>query len=794
MQFRLCLLFLCFTGMTAHAQLNVQFLSNLDYDPILNDIWGYVDTSGTEYALVGMTTGLSIVSLADPTNPKEVQFVNGANSIWRDIKTWDHYAYVVADQGQDGLLIIDLSTLPADTAQYTFWHPNVGGLGVLQRSHNIWIDEFGLAYLAGSNIGGAVILDVHTDPWNPPNMWRNCRSITRMIFMPVTALSMLLRSMPEYLASMISQTSATFGSWGLSRRLFHLPTTPGCLTTVILVLRPMNAPTLLWHPMMFQIRQKSRSLTGSDTARTEGRGVIPHNVHVLNDYLIISYYTDGCIIVDASRPDNLIQVGNYDTYPGPDGDYNGSWGAYPFLPSGNILMSDRQNGLFVLAPHYVRGCYLEGTVRDAATQQPVQSAQVQILLEPDDSSEVLDPAFTNPQGSFKTGKAVPGTFSIRFFHPDYEELVIDTTFVNGVMVNLNINLVHKPVFPVSGRVVDAGSSGDAIPFAYVALQSTDRSYETQADGQGQYTFPEIIGDTYRLYAGNWGMYAISEKEVSGPLTDDIPVSSGYYDDFLHDFGWTVTGNSLGAMWERDVPVSELLFSNYDCNPSEDVGTDFGDKAFVTGNLGGDAATDGVLDGYTLLSSPMMDLTSYHDPVLRFTSWLCQRFIEEQSLFVMLSNGQDTITLDTILSSDIGGTWSPSPEIHLADLMPLTDQMQVHFLATESTDVDNVVKAGLDVFSITDAMPSGTSDISKRMADVVIYPNPAKEQFRIRLIKAMRGADALSVMDLFGREILQKEITGDIVTVDMPAGVVSGVYLVRITRKGVTLGVGKVIME
>jgi hypothetical protein len=35
-------------------------------------------------------------------------------------------------------------------------------------------------------------------------------------------------------------------------------------------------------------------------------------------------------------------------YPSPA--YQGAWGAYPYLPSGNILVSDMQNGLFVLDP------------------------------------------------------------------------------------------------------------------------------------------------------------------------------------------------------------------------------------------------------------------------------------------------------------------------------------------------------------------------------------------------------------------------------------------------------------
>ena len=52
----------------------------------------------------------------------------------------------------------------------------------------------------------------------------------------------------------------------------------------------------------------------------------------------------------------------YDTYPDPDGrQFRGAWGVYPFLPSGNILVSDMQYGLFVF----------EGMGDNCAAQEPV---------------------------------------------------------------------------------------------------------------------------------------------------------------------------------------------------------------------------------------------------------------------------------------------------------------------------------------------------------------------------------------------------------------------------------------
>ena len=65
-------LFLCLPNQ-ALAQLNVDSLSHINYQQLhaanLNDVWGYVDELGNEYALVGTSKGTSIVNVTVPTNP-----------------------------------------------------------------------------------------------------------------------------------------------------------------------------------------------------------------------------------------------------------------------------------------------------------------------------------------------------------------------------------------------------------------------------------------------------------------------------------------------------------------------------------------------------------------------------------------------------------------------------------------------------------------------------------------------------------------------------------------------------
>ena len=63
--------------------------------------------------------------------------------------------------------------------------------------------------------------------------------------------------------------------------------------------------------------------------------------------LVVSHYADGTRFLDISDPENPIEVGYYDTSE-IEGLYVGNWGTYVDLPSGNIISSDIESGLYVL--------------------------------------------------------------------------------------------------------------------------------------------------------------------------------------------------------------------------------------------------------------------------------------------------------------------------------------------------------------------------------------------------------------------------------------------------------------
>ncbi|MEY2963523.1 MAG: hypothetical protein RL754_784, partial [Bacteroidota bacterium] len=130
---KLLFVWLCMMGLQASGQggsaLNIIKKAHMTYQNDNNDIWGYTDAVGTNYALVGTTAGVSIVDVSVPTSPVKKQFVPGPYSIWRDLKTWDHYAFVTHDNTfawntvpDAGLLIIDMDSVNASSPRYKNWN------------------------------------------------------------------------------------------------------------------------------------------------------------------------------------------------------------------------------------------------------------------------------------------------------------------------------------------------------------------------------------------------------------------------------------------------------------------------------------------------------------------------------------------------------------------------------------------------------------------------------------------------------------------------------------------------
>jgi choice-of-anchor B domain-containing protein len=409
---------------------HVDLLGHLPYPVRANDVWGYEDSAGTEYALIGVLNGTSIVDITtDSTHPTELFFVPGPESIWRDIKTWNGRAYVTNETGK-GLLIIDLRQLPAsiDTTSYSI-EPSTGD--TLRTAHNIFIDENGFAYLLGSNLG-AYILDLNNDPDQPEYAGRYDVHYVHDAFVRgdtmwtaeiydglLGVVDVADKANPVVIGTTVTPYATTHNCW-LSDDGRYAFTTD----------ERSGAPVAAFDVSDITDIKKLDELYSHP-----GSGVIPHNTFWTDNNLVTAWYRDGVVIADAHRPENLVITGTFDTSPFPSGDgYSGCWGVYPYFSSGKIVASDIQEGLFVLRPHYRRACYLEGTVTTTVTSLPVTGAQVEII-----TTSVVDS--TNITGSFATGTADSGTYIARFSHPNCLTLIVqDVQLQPGQVTTLNVQM------------------------------------------------------------------------------------------------------------------------------------------------------------------------------------------------------------------------------------------------------------------------------------------------------------------------------------------------------------------
>mgnify|MGYP000103131603 CR=1 FL=1 len=428
MKLLIALTLCCFLNII-NAQKNISFLGNLQYSEKINDIWGYSDNLGNEYALVGSTTGTSIVNVTNPNLPEALFFIPGDTSIWRDLKTYNNFAYVTNEES-GGLLIIDLNNLP-NNIDFQYWKVDTLGF---ETAHNIFIDENGIAYLFGSNIKnqGALMLDLNVaNKYEPPligiyddryvhdGFVRDNVMWTAEVFDgDFSVVDITNKQNPIVLARQKTSSSFTHQCW-LSDDNNYLITNDERSGAYIDIYDVSDLNNI-------KLLDKYRS--------SPDDSLIPHNNFFIgNDYFFTSYYRDGITLVDATKKDNIVEVGNYDTSPFSAADgFEGCWGVYPYLPSGNILASDREEGLFILKPEFTRACYLEGDIRDTTTNSPLKGIRVEIM-----GTDYIKES--NFDGSYRTGVPDSGVYDIRFSRPFCKTVIVSgVTLLEAQVFDLDI--------------------------------------------------------------------------------------------------------------------------------------------------------------------------------------------------------------------------------------------------------------------------------------------------------------------------------------------------------------------
>lgn len=344
---------------------NFQLLSNWDNDSLpvyihgaYNEVWGYADSSGNEFAILGSITGTHFINVTDPQNPVQVAFFPGRDTLGvnRDFKTYGHYAYGICDQGQGSLQIFDLSGLPAFVTKI------YDSTNIVKTAHTLFIENSRIYFCGAVDSAGTPRTLIVTSIENPEN--------------PVV-LSTLTTPLFDYVHASFVQRDTAFlscGNAGLFVYDYRDSLNPVLIQQITAYPQKgynhtnwvsKDGKTMVFtdethgsavknfdisafdNPVMKSMI-RSNLLGVADSMGTNGSTA--HNPVLVGTLLFCSYYQDGLQVFDITDPDKPVKKAYFDTEPFNTDylGYRGAWGVYPFLPSRNILVSDMNHGLFVL--------------------------------------------------------------------------------------------------------------------------------------------------------------------------------------------------------------------------------------------------------------------------------------------------------------------------------------------------------------------------------------------------------------------------------------------------------------
>ncbi|MBC7411692.1 MAG: choice-of-anchor B family protein [Bacteroidia bacterium] len=765
---------------------NVTLGSHLTYPATssdLSNISGIADSLGNEYALVGWEQGVEIVNVTNPASPIRDTNIVGPVSIWREIKVYKKYAYVTTEGGS-GLQIIDLSLLPnyrgiRSKSIQPFITIPAGNSGVLNTIHSLHIDTAkGNLYLYGSNVGnqGALVFNL-TDPWNPSYIGSFNNNYIHDGYVDNDTLyschiyngyfsivNMTNKNNPIVLSTQSTPNNFTHNSWPSVNKKF-LFTTDEVDNSYLTAYDISNVT----QPVEVDRIQSQNA----------GAQAIGHNTHILNDYAITSWYKDGVLITDVHRPQNMVNVGWYDTSPLQGGNFDGAWGVYPFLPSGNLLVSDISQGLFVLTPTYKRASYLEGTITDSTCGTLLNGVTITAT-----KGTTTFTTITDANGDYKTGTVDSGSYTVSITKSGFAtHIIYNVSLAPGVVTIINNALLSNGSFTYVANVNDSlaltpltNANVIVIDTANASLWSSPTS--TLTNGSGTATISCLNNGTYNLYAGKWQYKTtcfINNTLNMSTSATQFNLPKKYYDDFLFNNNWTVAATAISGAWERAIPEGTLN-SGTKSNPNVDAATDCGGFAFVTGNAPGAAGADDVDDGYTILTSPIMDLSSYTTGAkLTYERWFYNAggsSAVNDTLEISITNGTQTVVLEKVYQGNvIQSRWNAKTIINLQNKISFTTTMQLIVKAQDYAP-GHIMEAGFDKMEI---IPTGIVSINKLAnAQANISPNPCND---VCTISGATKISEVQILDLSGKIVSIKLVNANQVTINLQE-MQAGIYIVK----------------
>ena len=342
---------------------------------LANDSWGWTDPdNGTEYALVGLNNGTAFINISDPVNPIYLGKLptHAGSSTWRDVKVYNDYAFIVADNvGNHGMQVFDLTRLRnVSSAPETFTED--AHYGEFGSSHNIVInEETGYAYSVGDNTfnGGAHFINIQ-DPLNPvaaggyssSGYTHDAQVIIyngpdtdhagKELFIgsnedKVVIVDVSNKANPQLISSITYSNDAYTHQGWLTEDLKYF-----------IVGDELDEQDFGFNTrtIVFDFTDLDNPVHHFDYSGTTA--AIDHNGYTKGNKYYAAHYKAGMRVLDISDIDNgnFTEFGYFDTHPSSDSaNFDGAWNVYPFFESGNIVISDLNEGFILVKSNEVLG-------------------------------------------------------------------------------------------------------------------------------------------------------------------------------------------------------------------------------------------------------------------------------------------------------------------------------------------------------------------------------------------------------------------------------------------------------
>lgn len=630
-----------------------------------NDCWGYVSPSGREYAIMGLEGGFGFVEITNPTNPQILATIPGPSSMWRDVKVVGHYAYGVSEGGS-GIQVMNLANI--DNGQVTLVRNWTSG--GYTTTHNIVANEdAGTLWIVGANIGNGGL--VHISLANPALPAFN-GGWTEMYVHDAQVVTWDRGALAgRQLAFCAGGFDTGLTETGLRIVDVTNPNNPQVLSTVFYPnaayahqvwlsedRRFLYLNDELDEPNGLNATTTTRIFNVEDPANafyvgtfTSGEPAIDHNLYTHNGMIFQANYRSGLRVFDALDPMNPTQLAYFDTFPGSNSnEFNGAWSNYPFFPSGTILVSDIERGLFML-------------------RLDAQPSQVAV-------SGVENPATVLPAG----GTALSARVTARS--------------------------AENPITSVQ-MLIDTGSGFVAVP----ASDNTDGTWSAATPPascgtavRAYFTATTAQGDTATFPAN------APAETLAFEVADEI--LEIFADDFSTNRGWVVGApgdNATSGIWTRVIPVGTAaqpgtVIEGDRCyvtgqHNGGGVGSndiDGGRTTLTTPVLDLSQANESATISYWRWFSNSAGASPFED-VFRID--------------ISNNNGQTWTSVEIVgpTGPQVSGGWFQHT-FRPADLLPLTAQMRMRFVAADE-GAGSIVEAAIDAFRIETLLcedPAGCS--------------------------------------------------------------------------------------